>query len=272
MGLFGKKKKSEDEDMDMQPKGNMAMAYGMKKRKKMAMGGDASLQSEAHEEEMLHQPQDELGTTEEGSIHRGSPKERALKAFAGGGMVDQHQSPGMGHTIHIHVNPQAQQDTGAMHPQKMAEGGELSNPRERGVHHQREGKPSGESNMGTMVRRGDIEMAKRQAIDKKKDQRNASTGMSPLEGLAEGGEVDDCDMVGRVMKKRQGYSEGGKVANEDSGNSRSSNDEVADAKTNEFDDLALDDDLEFHDTPENSGDEDDDDDFVGKIMKKRTKK
>jgi len=69
----------------------------------------------------------------------------------------------------------------------MAHGGELSNPRERGVHHQREGKPAGESNMGTMVRRADTEMAKRQAIDKKKDQRGASSNWRPLDGLAEGG-------------------------------------------------------------------------------------
>lgn len=73
-------------------------------------------------------------------------------------------------------------------------GGELSNPRERGVHHQREGKPAGESNMGTMVRRGDAEMAKRQAIDKKKDQRNISGPWRPLEGLAHGGEVEDQGM------------------------------------------------------------------------------
>lgn len=76
----------------------------------------------------------------------------------------------------------------------MAHGGKLSNPSERGVHHQREDKPDGESNMGTMVRRGDTEMAKRQAIDKKKDQRNSSTGMRPLQGLAKGGEVEEQEM------------------------------------------------------------------------------
>lgn len=212
MALFGKKKKSEDEDMDMEmkPKGNMAMAYGMKKKaKKMAMGGDAGHQSEEHDEDMLHQSMDSLPEAETGSIDR---KSRAMRAFAGGGMVEgAHQSPGMGHTIHIHVNPQAQQDTGAMHPQKMAEGGD----------------------------------------------------------------VDDCDMVGRVMKKRQGYSEGGKVANEESGESTDNPESFAKADGNEFDDMALDDDLEFHDTGENSGDEDGSElnqDFVGKIMKKRSKK
>jgi hypothetical protein len=90
--------------------------------------------------------------------------------------------------------------------------------------------------------------------------------------LAEGGEVDhDADFVARIMHKRKMYSEGGEVANDDQ--------PMADAMPNDFDDLALRDGLEFHDTGANSGDElgdhqEDEDrkDIVGKIMKSRSKK
>lgn len=76
-------------------------------------------------------------------------------------------------------------------------------------------------------------------------------------------------MVDRVMKKRKGYSEGGKVANDD--------EDVADFEDNDFDVLAKDDDLEFHDTGANSGDEDGepekdmDDGMAARAMKKRRK-
>lgn len=90
---------------------------------------------------------------------------------------------------------------------------------------------------------------------------------------AEGGDVDEehdeHDMVSRIMKQRSNhYSEGGRVANEDH--------IEADFEPNEFDDLAKDDHLEFHDTGANSGDElgdeqEDEDrhDIVSRIMKSR---
>jgi hypothetical protein len=88
-------------------------------------------------------------------------------------------------------------------------------------------------------------------------------------GYAEGGEVDDDDLVGRIMKRRM--SEGGKVANETP--------ETADFDDNEFDDLVLRDDLEEHYTGKNSGDEigdkaveDEDDDIVSRAMRSRSKK
>jgi hypothetical protein len=72
---------------------------------------------------------------------------------------------------------------------------------------------------------------------------------------AEGGQVESEEdsgvergIVDRVMAKRAGcYSMGGRVANED--------DPIAEFRKNEFDDLALRDDLESEYTGENSGDE-----------------
>ena len=92
-----------------------------------------------------------------------------------------------------------------------------------------------------------------------------SMDYSGLDRLAEG------DVVGRVMKK---YSEGGKIANggdDDLG-------EMADSSPNEFDDLALRDDLESSSDGANNGDflgntrtEDDNEDIVARIMRKMAK-
>ena len=75
-------------------------------------------------------------------------------------------------------------------------------------------------------------------------------------------------IVDRIMKR---FSKGGQVANE--------TEPMADSMPNEFDDLVLDDDLEFHDTGANSGDElgdaqEDEDrkDIVSRIMASRKKK
>lgn len=112
--------------------------------------------------------------------------------------------------------------------------------------------------------------------------------------MAEGGEVEDEasgyhdmpiespevtedyeypeDIVGRIMMSRdQGYSEGGRVANDTP--------PVADFEDNQFDDLVKRDDLEQHYTGANSGDEIGNDsleeqvrDIVSRIMRSRGKK
>ena len=69
-----------------------------------------------------------------------------------------------------------------------------------------------------------------------------------------------------MMGRANGYSEGGKVANDDEA--------MADEMPNEFDDLALDDNLEGHDTAASEGDElggPDKDDIVARAMMKRRK-
>lgn len=58
---------------------------------------------------------------------------------------------------------------------------------------------------------------------------------------AEGGMID------KIMKKRRMYSKGGEVANDTP--------PIADEMPADYDDLALHDDLEFHETAANSGDE-----------------
>lgn len=83
---------------------------------------------------------------------------------------------------------------------------------------------------------------------------------------------DALDMVGKIMAKRQKhFSKGGRVANDEH--------PVADFEDNRFDDLGLDDDLEYSYTGKNSGDdignhEEDHDrhDIVARIMKSRKKK
>lgn len=91
--------------------------------------------------------------------------------------------------------------------------------------------------------------------------------------MAEGGEMHG-DMVDRIMQRRC-YSKGGMVAN----GGDADLDEMADGRDNNFDDLALRDDLEFAYTGANSGDElgneqEDQDrhDIVARIMRSRAKK
>lgn len=102
-----------------------------------------------------------------------------------------------------------------------------------------------------------------------------------LMAAAEGGMVPDepHPMVHRIMMSRaKGYSEGGKVANEHSGES-TDEPTMAKADGNELDDLALRDDLEANATGANEGDElgdsaeeHDRHDIVSRIMKSRMKK
>lgn len=82
-----------------------------------------------------------------------------------------------------------------------------------------------------------------------------------------------------IMGRAMGYSEGGRVSNDDSGESSDDPDHMAKWEDNEFDDLAKRDDLEYEYTGANSGDEvgnaqEDHDrhDIVMRIMKSRSKK
>jgi hypothetical protein len=89
----------------------------------------------------------------------------------------------------------------------------------------------------------------------------------PMDMKAEGGDVHDEDMVDRILRKCM--SEGGMVANEQG--------EQADSMPNEFDDLALRDDLEFHDTGADSGDDhgsklNQEEDRFDRMLKKRSMK
>jgi hypothetical protein len=108
--------------------------------------------------------------------------------------------------------------------------------------------------------------------------------------MAEGGQITDNyqdarpdmeDIVAQIMAHRQKhFSEGGRVANEDTGDSTSRRDEKAAAQVNEFDDLALRDNLtSTYGEDDNSGDalgnerEDKDrHDIVAQIMASRRKK
>lgn len=98
-------------------------------------------------------------------------------------------------------------------------------------------------------------------------------------GMAEGGEAEMHPMIHKIMMGRmKGYSKGGMVANEDSGES-TDEPTMAKADGNEFDDLALDDDMSFDSTGSNAGDElgneqedHDEADIIARVMKSRAKK
>lgn len=177
-------------------------------------------------------------------------KKKSRKMAEGGMMTnDGYQSEGKGHTIHINVHPQAGYDPMESAPAKSSSGAMHEDDEDFNQEHVHE------------------------------------------MGMADGGVIKDLppkeptqlpeeeDMVGRIMSKRAGmYSEGGKVANQNSGESSSDPNEMAKSDPNEFDDLALRDDLDFSYSGENSGDEDgselnqEDDDMVGRIMRKRSAK
>jgi hypothetical protein len=174
---------------------------------------------------------------------------------------------------------------------KMAEGGDVKAGKDAednstGVHKRSYSKSSegpGASDIGHMVR-NDPKFKKTSSLGlshqnsmregHKQVLREAKAAPRPtggVAGFAHGGDVSDheqdADMIARIMHKRKQYSEGGQVAN-DNGVAE------ADHASAEFDDLVLDDHLDFHETGANSGDEDgsklnQDTDLVGKIMRKR---
>jgi hypothetical protein len=93
-----------------------------------------------------------------------------------------------------------------------------------------------------------------------------ASGYLPMPEEDEMGMEDDDDIVSRAMKHY--YSKGGKVANDTP--------PMVDKEENDFDDLALRDDLDEHYTGANSGDEigdhkldEDDRDVVSRVMKSR---
>lgn len=80
----------------------------------------------------------------------------------------------------------------------------------------------------------------------------------------EAANMEDADMIARIMHKRKEYAKGGLVANEDA--------PIADAMPAEFDDMEVDDHLEDDSGAGNEiGDDDVGDDPIDRIMMKRKK-
>lgn len=172
---------------------------------------------------------------------------------------------------------------GCDHPSHYAEGGES------GVHKQTKypmGGEKGTSEAGDSARwsmahkySGNNPAAEREMGKAKEKHRGVISEMKSMPKpnlMAEGGEMEDEES--HPMVKRLMMSRGGIVSNEESGEST---DEPTMAKSdgNEFDDLALRDDLESSYTGENSGDEmgdsvesDDRKDIISRILKSRSKK
>lgn len=184
---------------------------------------------------------------------------------------------------------------GCDHPSHYAEGGNVNasvNPGNslshvKGVH-----KPivsgSGMSNAGAHARtvgridkgEGGVKVSRERAKDNAvRNHVETLSDMSKMPKpnlMAEGGEMEDEES--HPMVKRLMMSRGGIVSNEESGES-TDEPTMAKADSNEFDDLALRDDLEGSYTGEKSGDEmgdsvesDDRKDIISRILKSRSKK
>lgn len=238
-------------------KQSLAIAYSIKRKaqKKMAHGGpvapieDDRLQSDAHQCDMCGGAH----SNEEHEHDRHDAMGEPMMA-EGGQIRDnyQHSSVAMNQTRDEMVDPQAADD------------------------------PEHEGN--------DVRMdhAAMEEDDRMLNQ-HGSIEEGPEGRMAEGGQITDNmqsdaheeDMVERIMKMRQKrFSEGGRVANADAGESASVPDRMAKDDPNEFDDLALRDHLESsygHD--DNAGDalgnarEDKDrEDMVDRIMRQRAMK
>jgi len=177
------------------------------------------------------------------------------------------------------------------HARRMEEGGEMSK-RERAMKafaeggfvgsYQSKDKPEVD---GDLMPKAHLELETRNEFASHPDSHDSHVDHPELNQAGasdEGaGDMDSIHpMIQRIMMGRaKGYSEGGQVANEDQGESASVPHDMAKWKDNEFDDLALRNDLEFKSTGANSGDSDGDaqedhdrDDIVSRIMRSRSKK
>lgn len=176
------------------------------------------------------------------------------------------------------------------HESHYAEGGSVGDESHRkdneaGINRQSAAHPdkAGMSNIGALVRMGDSTTAKniiktKHEFGHKVEPKLMAQGgmaqeaekLAPLAmmAMAKGGDAkDDCHpMVARIMKSR-----GGMIANDD--------EPVVDSTPNEFDDLALGDHLEGHNSGAADGDsegnaqmEEDEHDMIARIMRSRAKK
>jgi hypothetical protein len=113
------------------------------------------------------------------------------------------------------------------------------------------------------TKRKSSKMAMGGRVDSPDDARATADSASEHDCLMEG-----CDMVDRIIHNRQKMSEGGMVANQDT--------PIIDDMPAEYDDLHLEDGLEFSETGASSGDEkgnaaldERDDDMIARIMRSR---
>ena len=220
----------------------------------------------------------------------GPKRERAMAAFHGKPMLRgqgnyQSEMPRQDHTVSIHINPEqdydpeqhpgAKHNSPAMHeddrdlnqhgedetgPMGMyADGGDTKD--QSAAQKMQQMKQGAQNVLGKdNPPATDLASAWRNMKDAFTSPQQTIAGQSKAEGgFIKDNEQDDShemDMVERIMKKRQMcYSEGGKVANRDQGESTSDPETFAKGDENEFDDLAMRDDLESSYDGANSGDE-----------------
>jgi hypothetical protein len=222
-----------------------------------------------------------------------SMKRKKKKMAEGGQVTDNYQSPKSGpHQDVFHDVEHNEKDSGYMahagDERKRVDPAITEDDRELGQHGEFEEGPEGiwmadggdtpastEDNKTWLQNTSDSWAGLSGSTDADAERRRIE---SESGGMAHGGfigshqsEAHEEDMVGRIMKKREHmYSKGGRVANDTP--------ITAGFQSNDFDDLAHRDDLEFSYTGANSGDElgnkqEDEDrhDIVARIMKKRAR-
>lgn len=165
-------------------------------------------------------------------------------------------------------------------PKLMAEGGEMSK-RERAIHAFKGGYIGSYQHEEDEVDGGDAHpMAEEHVEHPESHDSMVSHDVMNQEGDedegAGGGDPMDPVVMKIVMGRAKGYSKGGMVANEDSGESASEPDEMAKWEDNEFDELGKSGGMDGHYSgSEEIGDEPEDhdrDDIVKRVMKSRSKR
>jgi hypothetical protein len=241
-------------------KQSLAIAYNMQrknKRKKMADGGD--VQSDP-------QKLQSVSDSFKGAVHSYADGGKICEhcgggMMAGGGFIGSHQSPKK-------VNTRPDLMDHEMDHGYMSHEGDVKRPNM--MAHSEDDK---DLNQHSVDMHAETSMSEEDLVDRimmNRKQNNPGEAKFADGGYAEGDEMYP-HAKNKMFDVTNKYSEGGKVANQD---------EIeAGFDPNEFDVLHLEDDLNFHDTGANSGDElgnsrEDEDrkDIVSRIMASRRKK
>ena len=176
---------------------------------------------------------------------------------------------------HARVSEMSKRDRAmkAFNGKKMAEGGMMTNDG-----YQSEKKPDVDGDlMPEAHKRAELQehVEHMDAPDSSVEHAEMNQEGDEDEGAGGGDEIDPFVMK-IMMGRAKGYSKGGQVANEDSGESSSDSEELAKSESNEFDELGKSGgmDAQYHGSEE-IGDEQEDedrDDIVSRVMKSRSKR
>lgn len=266
---------------------NLAIAYAVQKKARKeheAMGGDASME---HKDMHMcsgggceHPSHYAEGGHVKG-VHRDAIEGMPNGESEAGEVIRNYMhKPGAKEAVkHEHEKRLAELKS-MPKPKLMAEGGEMSK-RDRAIHAFKGGYIGSYQHEEDEVDGGDANpMAEENVEHPESHDSMVSHEEMNQEGDedegAGGGDPMDPVVMKIVMGRAKGYSKGGMVANEDSGESASEPDEMAKWEDNEFDELGKSGGMDGHYSgSEEIGDEQEDhdrDDIVKRVMKSRSKR